>query len=214
MDVHSEYVWRRKLENLVGKLQQNMMDAFIVDSKEEILFLLDSMMKPGSSVSSGGSMTLLETGVLGYLKSDKFAYFDRNYPEEKTPEEADAAYRGAFFADYYFTSTNAVTADGWLYNVDGRGNRVAAMIYGPTNVIVICGRNKWTADLDAAIERNREISAPANCVRLNKKTPCAVSGSCEDCRSHDRICNEYTLIKRNLPKGRIKVILLNFEAGY
>lgn len=214
MDVHSEYIWRRKLENLVGKLQQNMMDAFIVDSKEEILFLLDSMMKPGSSVSSGGSMTLLETGVLEYLKSGKFAYFDRNYPEGKTPEEAAAAYRDAFSADYYFTSTNAITADGWLYNVDGRGNRVAAMIYGPTNVIVICGRNKWTADLDAAIERNREISAPANCVRLNKKTPCAVSGSCEDCRSHDRICNDYTLIKRNLPKGRIKVILLNFEAGY
>lgn len=214
MDVHSEYVWRRKLENLVGKLQQNMMDAFIVDSKEEILFLLDSMMKPGSSVSSGGSMTLLETGVLEYLKSGEFAYFDRNYPEGKTPEEADAAYRGAFSADYYFSSTNAVTADGWLYNVDGRGNRVAAMIYGPTNVIVICGRNKWAADLDAAIARNREISAPANCVRLNKITPCTVSGRCEDCKSPDRICNEYTLIKRNLPKGRIKVILLNFEAGY
>ena len=214
MDIHSDFVWRRKLEKLAGKLQQNMMDAFIVDSKEEILFLLDSMMKPESFVSSGGSMTLSETGFLDYLKSGRFNYFDRNYPESKSSEEADEAYRGAFSADYYFTSTNAVTADGWLYNVDGRGNRVAAMIYGPTNVIVICGRNKWTADLDAAIERNREISAPSNCVRLSKKTPCAVSGSCEDCQSSDRICNEYTLIKRNLPKGRIKVILLNFEAGY
>ncbi len=214
MDVNTDFIWRVKLEKLVKKLQENQMDAFIVDSKEEILLLLDSLLKPGSTVNAGGSMTLQETGILDYLRKGDFIFFDRNNPDVKSGEEIKAIYRQAFSADYYFASTNAITADGWLYNVDGRGNRVAAMIYGPENVIIVCGRNKWVKDLDAAIERNREIAAPGNCVRLSKKTPCALSGSCEDCKSPDRICNEFTIIKRNLPKGRIKVILLNFEAGY
>jgi len=190
------------------------MDAFVVDSKEEIPAILDSFMAPGSTVSAGGSMTLQETGVLDYLREGSFAFFEKNSPDDKITQDTAEMYRLAFSADFYLTSTNAITADGWLYNVDGRGNRVAAMIYGPKNVIVVCGRNKCVRDLDAAIARNREISGPSNCVRLKKKTPCAVSGRCEDCSSQDRICNVYTLIKRNFPKGRIKVILLNFEAGY
>ena len=214
MDANTEYVWRRKLEKLVGKIQSNQMDAYIVDSKEQIYSLLDSFMRPGCTVFTGGSMTLEETGVIDYLENGNFAYSDRYAPDVQTSEAQDRIFRQAFFSDFYFTSTNAITEDGWLYNVDGRGNRVAAMIYGPANVIVICGRNKLVTDLDAAIERNREISGPSNCVRLGKKTPCAVSGRCEDCKSTDRICNDYTLIKRNMPRGRIKIILLNFEAGY
>jgi len=214
MDANSEFVWRRKLEKLAAKLVINQMDAFVVDSKEEIPAILDSFMATGSTVSVGGSMTLQETGVLDYLRDGNFAFFEKNSPDDKMTQDTAEMYRLAFSADFYLTSTNAVTADGWLYNVDGRGNRVAAMIYGPKNVIVICGRNKCVSDLDAAIARNREISGPSNCVRLKKKTPCALSGRCEDCSSQDRICNAYTLIKRNLPKGRIKVILLNVEAGY
>lgn len=127
---------------------------------------------------------------------------------------ADSSEADIILVNIFFIHITFDTADGWLYNVDGRGNRVAAMIYGPGNVIVLCGRNKWVSSLDAAIARNREMAAPANCVRLSKNTPCTFSGKCEDCKSEDRICNEYTLIKRNLPKGRIKVILLNFDSGY
>jgi len=214
MDDNSEYIWRIKLEKLAEKLRGNMMDAVIVDTKEEIPPLLDSILTPGCTVNAGGSMTLAETGVFDYLRKGDFVFYDRNAPDINTPEQIKDIYRQAFSADFYFTSTNAITADGWLYNVDGRGNRVSAMIYGPENVIILCGRNKWVSSLDAAIARNREMAAPANCVRLSKNTPCTFSGKCEDCKSEDRICNEYTLIKRNLPKGRIKVILLNFESGY
>lgn len=213
MDANSDFIWRKKLEKLAEKLQANQMDAFIVESREEIPALLDRLMVEGSTVNAGGSMTLKETGILDYLHSRDFRFFDRNVPGV-TPEEVQAIYRQAFSADYYFTSANAVTADGWLYNVDGRGNRVAAMMYGPTNVIVVVGRNKWTGSVEAAVARNREVSGPANCVRLAKKTPCTISGKCEDCKSPDRICNLYTLVRRSNPKGRIKVILLNFEAGY
>lgn len=214
MDANYDFVWRRKLEKLVGKIQLNMMDAYIADTKEQIHSLLDTFLTPGCTVFTGGSMTLKETGVLDYLENGNFAYSDRYAPDVQTPEAQGLIFRQAFSSDFYITSTNAITEEGWLYNVDGTGNRAAAMLYGPRNVIVICGRNKLVPDLDAAIERNKEISGPCNSVRLARKTPCTISGRCEDCKSLDRICNEYTLIKRNLPKGRIKVILLNFDAGY
>ena len=214
MDAHTELIWNRKLTRLAKRLQANQMDAYIADSKDDLTVLLDGILKPGATVNAGGSMTLRETGIIDYLRRGNFTFYDRTAPDVQTAEQTEAIYRQAFSADYYFASANAVTSDGWIYNVDGRGNRTAAILYGPKNVILVCGRNKWVKDLAAALARNREISAPANCVRLGRKTPCTVSGECEDCKSQDRICNDYTLIKRCSVKGRIKVILLNFEAGY
>ena len=190
------------------------MDAYVVQKKEELPDLLDRLMKKGASVNAGGSMTLAETGIIDYLYAGDYVFYDKTSPEVKTNEQIAAVNRQAFSADYYFTSVNAITEDGWLYNVDGRGNRVAAMIYGPENVIVVVGRNKCVKTFDDAVQRNREVSGPANCIRLGKKTPCSVTGQCADCNSPDRICNDFTLIKKSNPKGRIKVILLNFEAGY
>ena len=214
MDKSAEILWEIKLGKIAEKLKLNQMDAYIVQSKEELPELLDRLMKNGASVNAGGSMTLAETGILDYLNAGDYVFYDKTSPEVKTNEQIAAVNRQAFSADYYFTSSNAITEDGWLYNVDGRGNRVAAMMYGPENVIVVVGRNKCVKTFDDAIQRNREISGPANCIRLGKKTPCSVTGQCTDCSSPDRICNEFTLIKRSNPKGRIKVILLNFEAGY
>ena len=123
-------------------------------------------------------------------------------------------YKKTFMADAYFTSTNAITENGELYNVDGNGNRVAAMLYGPDKVIVICGVNKIVKDLNEAIERNKRVAAPINAKRLNKDTPCAKVGYCMDCKSKDRICNEYTVIKRQRNKDRIHVIFMNENLGY
>jgi L-lactate utilization protein LutB len=214
MDINYENTWKIKLENLANKLRENGFEAFCVSSKEDLSTLLDSLMKPGSLVNAGGSMTLQETGIIDYLRKGPYTFFDRTDPSVNTPEKMHALNRQAFSADYYFASANAITSEGEIYNVDGRGNRVAATIYGPDKVILVVGRNKWVRDLDEAISRNREISAPANCVRLSRKTPCAVTGSCGDCKGAERICNDYSLIRRSGIKGRIAVVLLEWETGY
>ena len=158
-------------------------------------------------------MTLFETGIIDYLKQKDINFLNR-YKEGITPAEVQEIYRNTFFADEFFVSSNAVTEQGELYNVDGNGNRVAAMIYGPKTVIVIVGINKIVKDLESAVNRIKAISAPANAKRLNKNTPCTKVGYCMDCSSGERICNDYVLIKRQNQKGRIKVIIVGKELGY
>jgi hypothetical protein len=189
------------------------MEAYYVHNEKQLLKKISEITKEGETVAVGGSMTLFETGVIDYLGNGKFNFLDR-YKEGITGEELKEVYRKSFFADSYFVSSNAITENGELYNVDGAGNRVAAMIYGPDKVIVVASTDKIVKDLDAAIKRNQEYSAPANAKRLNRKTPCAKTGYCMDCSSEERICNEYTLIKRQPIKGRIKVIFIDEKLGY
>ena len=120
----------------------------------------------------------------------------------------------AFDSDVYFAGTNAVTENGCLYNVDGNGNRVAAMIYGPKSVVVVVGVNKIVSDLDAAKERVRKIAAPANTVRLSCDTPCAKTGECMDCNSPSRICCNFVVMSNQRVKDRLKVIILDESLGY
>lgn len=214
MGKNKEEFWNSKLIRLADKLRSNQMDAYIAQNSDELYDVLDSLIVPGSSVCNGGSMTLVETGVLDYLREKDVVFFDRDQAKSKGTGAVQDVYRHSFSVDYYLTSSNAITGEGWLYNVDATGNRVAAMIFGPRNVIVVCGRNKLVDTVEDAENRVRNYTAPVNCMRLSKKTPCASTGLCSDCSSTDRICNVYTLIKRISQKGRIKVILLNYEAGY
>jgi len=133
---------------------------------------------------------------------------------QKSKEESKELKRKSLLTDWYITGTNAISLDGHLVNMDHSGNRVAAMLYGPDKVIVVVGENKIVKDINEAIVRNERIAAPANCKRLNRVTPCAKVGHCMDCSSEDRICNEYTVIKRQGNKDRIHVIFLNEELGY
>ena len=213
MDKNLEFVVNQRVKRTMEALEKNNMEAHLVNNKVELIGKIKDICKEGEVVSVGGSMTLFETGVIDFLRSGKYEFLDR-YKEGLTPEEVKEVFRKSFFADSYFTSSNAITESGWLYNVDGNGNRVAAMLYGPDKVIVIAGVNKIVKDLDGAIERNKEISAPANCIRLNRSTPCSKIGYCSNCNSKDRICNEYTLIKRQREKGRITVIFLKEDFGY
>lgn len=158
-------------------------------------------------------MTLFETGVIEHLRISRYKFLDR-YEEGLTKEEINKIFRESFFADAYFASSNAVTEDGKLYNVDGNGNRVAAMLFGPSKVILVVGENKIVKNIDEAIKRNREISAPANAKRLNKSTPCAKVGYCMDCKSKDKICREYTVIESQNNKDRIHIIFLRDQIGY
>ena len=213
MDSSIAYVKEKKIERVIDALNKNNMNGYIVNSKEELIDKIIEIVKEGSKVACGGSMTLFETGVIEHLRSGRYDFLDR-YKEGLNGEEIKNIFRQSFFSDAYFASSNAITENGEIYNVDGNGNRVAAILYGPDKVIIVAGINKIVKDLDEAIKRNRAVSAPANAKRLNKATPCTRVGYCMDCKSPDRVCREYTVIKSQGNKERIHVIFLNEELGY
>lgn len=210
MDSNTKQIQRIQAETAKKNLELRQFQCSIVEDEKEALELIKTLVKPNDMVSVGGSMTLFETGVIDWLENNKeIEYLDRYHTDD--PQEV---FRKSFYADVYLTSTNALTLDGKLLNVDGNGNRVAAMIYGPKNVVVLTGINKLVKDEYAAIERIQTLAAPANCVRLNKDTPCTKVGSCVDCLNPKRICASHVKIDRSQTKGRIHVILMMKEAGY
>lgn len=213
MDNNVKWLNEQKILRTIDSLEKNNMNGYLAKDKNELINIIDMIVKENSLVSCGGSVTLSETGVIDHLRSDRFEFLDRA-KEGLTPDDIVRMYKKTFMSDAFFTSTNAITEKGELYNVDGNGNRVAAMLYGPEKVIVVCGVNKIVKDIPAAIERNKRISAPVNTKRLNKATPCAKVGYCMDCNSKERICNEYTVIKRQRNKDRIHVIFMNENLGY
>lgn len=202
-----------KINRTIEALKKNNMNGYYAKNRDEVIKLIEDIVAEGSKVAVGGSETLSELGVLEHLRSGRYDFLDR-YKAGLTPEEVTNIFKQSFLADAYLSGCNAITENGELYNVDGNGNRVAAMLYGPDKVIVICGVNKIVKDVDEAIKRNREISAPMNAKRLNRKTPCAKVGYCMDCNSPERICNEYTLIKKQRSAERMHVIFLNENLGY
>ena len=213
MDKNVIWANEQKITRTVQAINKNNMNGYYAKDREELIRIIEDIVSENSLVSCGGSMTLFETGVMEHLRSGRYKFLDR-YKDGITKEEVVNMFKESFFADAYFTSSNAVTENGELYNVDGNGNRVAAMLYGPEKVIVICGVNKIVKNVEEAIKRNRECAAPINAKRLNKETPCSKVGYCMDCKSKDRICNEYTLIKRQNRKERMHIIFLNENLGY
>lgn len=213
MDQHVLTIYEDKIQRLIKNLESNNMKGTYLKSREELMAYLNAQIQDGSLVSVGGSQTLFELDLISYLRNREIRFLDR-YKGELTGDEKKELYRKSFFADFYFSSSNAITVDGHLYNVDHTGNRVAALLYGPEKVFVIVGINKIVDTVEEAIARVRAVAAPANNVRLNRNTPCVKFGSCVDCKVEDRICNEYTLIKRQAVKDRIDVIILPFELGY
>ena len=192
-------------------------------SSEELITFLEDLMPRGSVVSVGGSMTLFESGVIDLLRSGRYVFLDR-YEEGADTEEI---FRKAFSADYYLASANALTEHGEVYMVDGHGNRIAATVFGPKHVILICGRNKLVRNLREAIYREKTVATPKNCERLDKKSYCRYNGSClkpemdEDhlmCAWYcpDSICaNTMILGKQNSSnRGRIHIILVDEDLGY
>lgn len=213
MDNNIKWVDEQKIKRTMENLEKNNIESYFVEDNSALIEKISEFVKEGDTVSVGGSMTLFETGVIEFLRNGKFNFLDR-YEQGLNGNDIKDIFRKTFSADAYFVSSNAVTENGELYNVDGNGNRVAAMIYGPDNVIVIVGVNKIVRDVQEAIERNKEYAAPANAKRLNRNTPCTKVGYCMDCSSSERICNDYVLIRRQGQKGRIKVIIVGKELGY
>lgn len=199
-------------EEVVKNFNRRGFDARYVLTSQEALEEVKGMVKEGSVVSWGGAMSLEETGIKDFLKSGRFEVLDR--AEANGPEEIKEIYHKALAADYYITSTNAFTRDGILVNIDGNGNRVAALCYGPENIVVITGMNKAVIDEVEAVRRIQNVASPMNVQRLDKNTPCRATGSCGDCLSPDCICSHTVSTRRSHPAGRIKVILVGEDLGY
>lgn len=226
MDENIKHTIETKIQKVLSALNANNMNAYYVKTKEEAKALTESMLCDGDTVTHGGSVTLGECKITDLLKSGKYNYLDRSVPG-LTKEDIEKIYRAAFSADVYLSGTNAITASGELYNVDGNSNRVAALLYGPKKVIIIAGYNKIVDTLDDAVKRVKSLTAPANCVRLGKKTYCSTEGECvslksssapmcSGCKSDDRICRNYVVMGSQSPtfKGRINVIIVGEELGY
>ena len=188
------------------------MEGYYCDSVEEAKALALSLVPAGSSASFGGSVTLGETGILEALRTrEDITLYDRD--TANGPDEIKKIMHEALSCDYYFMSSNAITTDGELVNIDGNGNRVAALIYGPENVIIIAGMNKIVRNVEEGISRTRNIAAPPNCIRLNKNTPCAANGVCGNCLK-ETICDQIVITRASRVPNRIKVILVGEELGF
>ncbi len=202
-----------RIEKTIYNLQRNNMAGYYAETREELLRLLASFLHKGERVGCGDSVTLEETGVFDFIRQGDFIFNDK-YKPGLTSEEKREIYLKNFSADTFLTGTNAITLDGKLFNIDGNGSRVAPMLYGPKQVIVVAGVNKLTDTVEEAILRTRQIAAPLDAKRLNKDTPCTKLGKCIDCKHKQRICNDFVLITGQFVKDRIKVILMNGAYGF
>lgn len=208
-------------QKVIDALRKNRMLAEYVPTKEEVVPLIKALIPVGSSVATGGSRTLDETGVTELLRSGNYVFYDRNNPALSPDEKADMTAKGAT-ADVYLCSSNAITEQGELYNVDGFSNRVAAIANGPKKVIMVVGINKIVPDLDAAVRRVKTIAAPLNTKRLNCDTYCQKTGVCmgleggmtDGCHSPARICCSYLVSAQQRVANRIHVILVGESLGF
>lgn len=208
-------VFRKKAETVIESLRKRSIGAEYVDTGKEAVKAVCGMIPDGSVVALGGSVTVMQIGLLDALRRMNIKLLDRYRPGIKKEETEELALRG-LTADVLITSTNAVTADGKLVNEDGSGNRVSAMIFGPQKVIVVAGINKIVGTADDGLKRIKEIAAPLNCIRLGVDTPCARTGFCDDdeCHAPARLCSQIVIIESNRVKDRVHVVLVGEELGY
>jgi hypothetical protein len=212
-----EEAWGKFLQGVAQRLKKRDFDVSIAASLKDAADLVITRLLPESApkvVSFGGSMTVREAGLLESIKAlpglEVMDTFDSSIGQEAMLELR----RQALLCDFYLCSVNAMTRDGVLLLLDGIGNRTAAVQFGPRKVVLLVGRNKICADQDEAVNRVRTVAAPANCVRLHKKTPCVKAGRCMDCNTPDRICAYWTIVERCKPQGRIHVVLINQDTGF
>ncbi|HPQ44599.1 MAG TPA: lactate utilization protein [Syntrophales bacterium] len=214
-NVIDKYWWTR-MSDLKAALEENNFEVFLANNAGEAKKVVMEEIVPSTgahSISWGGSMTFIDTGLYDALKNcediEIIDTSDRSIP----PEEFLDRRRKALLTDLFFTGTNAITESGQLVNLDMMGNRVGAIAFGPKEVVILVGRNKIVSDLNEAMFRIKNYAAPANAIRLGMKTPCATTSFCEECKSTARICNTWTITEKSHPKGRIKIVLINEDMG-
>ncbi len=217
MDNPIESYWNSRLADIKQALEENNFEVFLADNKEDakkiVLEDIITKIKP-KSISWGGSLTFTSIGLYDVLKGSPDMEVLDTYDKSISREDSLERRRQALLCDLFITGTNAVTETGKLVNLDMIGNRIAALTFGPKNVVVITGRNKIVPDIDGANDRIKNYAAPVNTMRLDKKTPCAKTSYCEECKSPDRICNTWTITEKSFPRKRVKIVLINEDLGF
>lgn len=202
----------RLAKTIIKNLQRRHIEGFYCPTADEAVKKVSELIEDGSSVTWGGTMTVRDLGIPQVLKErGTLDVLDRDLVE--TPEEKQTMYLKAFSVDVYLSSANAISEDGVIVNIDGNGNRVAAITWGPKKVIFVIGLNKVAQTVETALARARSTASPINAARFNIKTPCQVDGVCHNCNSVDSICN-YVHFLRNSPRGRHTVVLVGENLGY
>ena len=198
---------------MVKAMQRRHFDAYYCATASEAKAKVNELIPDGASVTWGGTMTVRDMAIPKMLQErGTLKVWDRDKVE--TPEEKQEMYLRAFQADYYLSSANAITEDGVIVNIDGNGNRVAAITWGPQHVIFVVGMNKVAQDPEAALKRARSTAAPINAARFDIQTPCQLDGQCHNCNSPQSICNYIHFLRNSSKPGRIIVILVGENLGY
>lgn len=199
-------------EHLVAALKSRHFDAYYCATKEDAAEKILSLIPETDTVSWGGSLTMEELGIISRIKQEGRTIIDRGTAKNEAAKIE--LMRQALLCDTYLTSTNALTEDGELVNIDGNGNRTAAMMFGPKSVIIACGMNKIVKTVPDAVSRARNYAAPVNAQRFDIRTPCHETGMCADCKSPQSICTYIVRTRLCKPAGRIKVVLVGETLGF
>ncbi len=213
--VNSMHEWHASVlgQKVVKALNKNDFDAQYIESEEQLLAKLSAMIKPGDSVAFGGSQTIKQLGIPEMVSGIPATILDHNAPGLDAVQKLEVMRRQQV-CDVFICSANAITAEGHIYNVDGNGNRVSALIFGPKKVVVIAGTNKICHDEASAWDRIKSVAAPVNMKRLNRDTPCTVTGHCMDCSSIDRGCKAYLILKNRPGLTDFSVFIINKTLGF
>lgn len=212
MTAPKELYYEKRGKALVKNLQSRHFEAYYCADRAEALAKALELIPEGATVGWGGTVSAQQIGLVEALKTGNYRAIDRDACD--TPEEKEQAAKDSMFADVFLTSANGLSMDGQMVNIDGSGNRVAAIIYGPKTVLVIAGMNKVADSLEAAVQRARTVAAPMNQQRFQLNNPCTVTGSCANCKSESCICNQIVITRNCRPAGRIKFILVGEELGF
>lgn len=203
--------YEKRAQVLVKNLRSRHFEAYYCPDKAAALEKALELIPKGASVGWGGAMSAQQIGLIDAVRAGEYRAIDRDLGQ--TPAEREKIMKQCLGADVFLTGANAISLDGQMVNIDGNGNRVAAIVYGPDSVIVIAGMNKVTDTLESALTRARTVAAPMNKQRFDTPTPCAVTGACADCKSEACICNQILITRNCRPAGRIKFVLVGEELG-
>lgn len=203
-----------RANTIIRNLEKRNMEGVYCATREDALKQALSYMEKGSVVSWGGSMSIEEIGLMDAVRNGDYEIIDRD--KAKDYDERREIFSKIVLSDYFLMSTNAITLDGELINIDGTGNRVGPLCFGPKHVIMIVGMNKVVSSVEDGVARVRNIAAPPNCIRLGLETPCSLTGRCADCYGDTCICSDIIVTRRQSAamRGRIKVILVGENIGY
>jgi hypothetical protein len=215
MELNREYSWYNEKvgETLCKRLRENGFIAEWFPQREGVRERLMEWIKPHAVVGYGGSRTLEEIGILETLRHGDFHLLDRNRTDISQEQRRDFQLQ-ALTADYFLSSVNAIALSGELVFIDGYGSRVAPILFGPKQVLLVAGINKVCGDLDQALSRAKNVASPLNAYRLQRKTPCVKTGFCQDCNSPERICNYTVVMEKNSVPERVRLLLVGEPLGF